>query len=115
MIVNGIVKDATTGNPLPNATVAVYSQSNNALIGGTTSNVNGEFQIGVLAGNYVKITYVGYQPLVPLLYADGVHDYELQPGSINAPEATVSANRSYTGLILVAVAVALVYFLIEQK
>lgn len=115
MIVRGIVKDAATGKTLPQATVAVYSQSNNALIGGTTTNASGEFQIGVLSGNYVKISYVGYQPLVPLLYADGVHDYELQPGSVNNPEATVTANKSYTGLIMVAVAVALVYFLIDQK
>lgn len=114
MIVEGIVKDAATGNTLPSATVAVYRQSDNYLIGGTQSDLEGRFQVGVLSGNYVKISYVGYRAAVPVLRAGSVNVVELQPEAADLPMATATAKRSYNAIILAVAAALLIYFIVKQ-
>ena len=59
--VRGIIRDATTGEPLPFVNVVLFD-ANGATINGTTSNVDGYYAIAVPAnGNMLQFAYIGYQ------------------------------------------------------
>lgn len=111
MIVSGIIRAADTGETLPSATVAVYRQADNQLIGGTQSDLEGRFEVGVLSGNYVRISMVGFRPEVPLLRSGMVNEINLQRANEQLPEATVTGTRSYNAIIMAVVAAALIYFI----
>jgi Carboxypeptidase regulatory-like domain len=63
----GVVTDAVTGSPLPNAMVIVFNADNNSPVGATlTTNAAGEFEADLPPGNYfVKISIQGYEPVPP--------------------------------------------------
>ncbi len=61
----GKIVDSRTGQPVEYATVAIYNQSNNALVTGTITDGEGKFTIdGVKNGTYIlKASFIGYDPL----------------------------------------------------
>lgn len=79
--IKGTVTDATTGNAIPSATVALSNIAN------TTTNESGQFVFtGVKAGSYtIRISSVGYETL----------EQNVSPGS-----ETVSLKLRQTGLFL---------------
>lgn len=59
--ITGTIKD-TSGEPIPNATIAFYDPSETEIITGTTSRGNGSFSVKVDAGSYVlRISYISYK------------------------------------------------------
>jgi len=90
--IEGVVKDAKTGDPLPGA---------NVLIKGTTmgaaSDIHGKYVImRVPPGSYVlRVTFIGYKPAdVPVEVQPGqtvVKDVELEYVGITGPEVVVTA------------------------
>lgn len=121
MIVKGKVVDANTGESLPNANVSRYIPVNcitfpcaPQLVGGTTSDINGEFQLSINAGEFVKISYVGYRTDMPI-FIDNLHKVvKLSPSAASVPEATATAKRTYNRYYLAA-AVALIVLFIHFK
>lgn len=61
--VSGAVIDATTGQPLPFASVVLKRSNDDGLAGGTQTNEEGKFQVVIAsAGNYkLQISFLGYQ------------------------------------------------------
>jgi hypothetical protein len=122
MIVSGKVIDSKTGESLPGATVAQYQRvqcvatpCNDTLIGGTSTDASGKFTMGILAGNYVKFSYVGYRPQVPTLRAGVDNTILLDPDTQTLPEAVATANRTYGKYILAALVLAFVAYMLYQK
>lgn len=60
--ITGEVKDANTEDGIPMATVSLLTQKDSALVTGTTTDLDGNFEInGVKSGRYlIKIQYLGY-------------------------------------------------------
>ena len=95
--ITGRVVDAITQEPLPGASVAVLGEGE-ALLGGTATNFDGEFELtGLDPGSYaIRASYVGYNALVR---TDVVVQqsrptfilFELQEAAVGGDEVTVSA------------------------
>ncbi|WP_282036269.1 TonB-dependent receptor domain-containing protein [Saccharicrinis aurantiacus] len=62
--ITGIVTNSK-GETVPFANVALYTQEENALVGGVTTNIDGEFTIPNLASNTysIMVSFLGYEPL----------------------------------------------------
>ncbi|MDE6685288.1 MAG: carboxypeptidase-like regulatory domain-containing protein, partial [Duncaniella sp.] len=60
--ITGIVKDATTTEPLMEASVRLLAAKDSAFVKGVSTNVEGQFTLrGVSKGKYiVAVTYIGY-------------------------------------------------------
>lgn len=60
--ITGTVKDASTTEPLMEATVRLLAQKDSTFIKGVTTSIDGKFTLkGVKAGDYIlSITYIGY-------------------------------------------------------
>lgn len=122
MIVSGKVVDAKTGESLPGATVAQYTRTqcitapcSDYMVGGTTTDTTGRFTMGVLLGNYLKVSYIGYRPQVPTLRAGADNTIMLDPDSFDLPEAVATANRTYGKYILAALVLAFIAYMLYQK
>jgi len=93
VILNGTVKDAKSGEPLPGANIVLVGTG----IGAAT-DVNGRYSIrGISAGEYsVKVSFVGYQTHESKLTIDPsssgpmVKDYRLLPVTIQGEEIIIS-------------------------
>jgi hypothetical protein len=109
----GIVKDATTGEPLPGANVYASNQVGTPLnpIQGTSTDKNGEFNKTINA-TWITIKFIGFEPLT-FPANNEFTIYELRPTSYNLPNVTITPKRIFAtatfGLL------TLVYFLITLK
>ncbi|MEO8588600.1 MAG: mucoidy inhibitor MuiA family protein [Flavobacteriales bacterium] len=71
--VRGIVRDASSGEPLPFVNV-LLQDAQGKMINGTTSNVDGYYAIAIpMAGRTLQFTYVGYQSQNVSIYAGTVN------------------------------------------
>ncbi|MDE6417922.1 MAG: carboxypeptidase-like regulatory domain-containing protein, partial [Duncaniella sp.] len=63
--ITGVIKDAATGETLPEASVRLLALPDSSFVKGVTSNANGRFSLqGVNAGKYVAVfSYIGYADL----------------------------------------------------
>jgi len=90
--IEGTVKDAQTGNPLPGANVAVVKTSL-----GAATDIFGKFTIrGVSPGTYtLRVTYVGYrQQEVTIVVTEGEiakQDFKLVAVAIEGEEVVITA------------------------
>ncbi len=57
--VEGFVRDSISGDPLPGATVAVYTKGRFA-----TADSKGHFNVSVLMGDNLLVTFLGYKPIL---------------------------------------------------
>jgi len=90
--VSGKVTDQKTGEALPGATISINPLAT------VISEANGHYRIGNLKNGSctIKITYIGYQPIVKTfaLTADTNIDFQLVTSSHLTEEITVSATRA---------------------
>jgi hypothetical protein len=94
---NGTVKDAKSGEPLPGANIVFVGTGL-----GASTDVNGRYTIrGISAGEYtVKVSFVGYQTYESKLTIDApasgamVKDYRLLPVTIEEETIIVSGQAS---------------------
>lgn len=61
-VVSGTISDASTSEPLIGATVY-----NKRTQGGTTSDIDGKFQLSLQKGDEITISYIGYESMVILI------------------------------------------------
>jgi hypothetical protein len=91
VVLSGYVKDATSGEDLIGAAVAIP-----ALGTGTTTNTYGFYSIALPPGNYrIEYQYIGYQNKVDsvVLKADMSRNTQLVPLATQLDEAEVTAER----------------------
>ncbi len=90
--IEGVVKDAQTGDPLPGANVVLAGTSF-----GASADINGKYTVrGVPAGSYtIRVTYVGYKSVaIPLKIIEGEpvrQDFRLAAVSIEGETVVVTA------------------------
>ena len=88
----GIVRDASTGNPLPSANLVIEGTSL-----GTTSDIDGEYKLKyLLPGTYsVRARYIGFKDqihVVKVQYGKTVEiDFQLQYVAVEGEEVVISA------------------------
>ncbi len=97
--VYGRVLDAATGKPAEFATIAVFSQRNDSLVGGTIVRPNGDFSVekvpmGTLR---VEVSFIGYTPLIQEVTLDRER-MEADLGNLSlAPDAELLQEVEITG------------------
>lgn len=123
MTAKGQIVDSITGQPLPGATIAAYMTTQCfaapcpvTLLNGTTSDVNGMFNLTVPAGtSYIEVSYVGYQKQVPV-FQDGVlQRIHLVQMASDLPTATVAAKKTYYKEAAIAAVVLIALFILFYK
>ncbi len=93
--IQGYVRDAKTGEPLPGATVMLVATSM-----GAATDINGKYLIqNVPAGTYtIKASYVGYEErksLITLKAGENIRmDFKLEPVGVKGKEVVVTAQAS---------------------
>ena len=90
--VNGYVRDASSGEDLIGATVAIQERSGT----GTTTNVYGFYSLTLPPGDYTfTFSYLGYQPVEKAisLTANQTLSVELVSSEVELQEVVVSADR----------------------
>ena len=101
--ITGIVIDATTGQPVEYAIVAIHKAKDSTLITGTTCNATGTFSIENMSFGrfYAEITFVGYKKLVipkilviPNQKIADIGTIKLEPSVTNINEVVVTGNKS---------------------
>lgn len=100
----GKVIDKTSRQPLEYATISLFTKDNNQLVTGGVTNDKGRFSVSTklpLRSLFVKIEYIGYQPII-------IRELKASQGQVNlgvvsiAPdkkmlsEVTVTAEKSQT-------------------
>jgi len=91
--ISGVIKDETTGNPLPGANIYLKGTSL-----GATTNYSGAFHFSAPAGTYTLIVrYIGYQTssnqITVLEEKTLQQNLSLKPAAISGQEVTVTAIR----------------------
>lgn len=87
-VVKGKVVDATTGNPIANASIYL-----NGLSKGTISNAQGEFTLKISETKTpLIVSYVGYQPDTILNYNNKLLNIELKPRANELTEVVIGAD-----------------------
>lgn len=101
----GTVGDATNGNPLPGATVALYGTTT-----GTVTDADGRFGIDIpTIPATIEIRFAGYTPLRLSITANGSPYFvELQPKALALDGVTVSAFASARSLLETAGSIAVI-------
>ena len=98
----GTITDASTGEPLPAATVRIAGTSR-----GTIANSDGEYSIAIDDGQYqVIFSSLGYRPdtVAVTLHDSGTRDIRLTPVEILLPEVVVTSENPAYGIIRQAIA-----------
>lgn len=91
--IKGIVKEATSGEPIPYATVIIWNT-----VQGTATDSTGKFEItGVAPGSYrLQASYIGYKPTVTAEFRVANKDIffpvELETASENLQEVNIVAS-----------------------
>ncbi|KAA6434018.1 carboxypeptidase-like regulatory domain-containing protein [Dyadobacter flavalbus] len=98
-IIKGRVTDATTGDPVPFANLAVKASSS-----GTTTNFDGYYQLAYTPpADSILITYVGYESRSKAIAPDlpeQTIDIQLAPGSLQLREVKIFAGENPAYAIL---------------
>ncbi len=97
--VYGRVLDATSGKPAEFATIAVFMQRNDSLLGGTIVRPNGDFSVEKLplGALRVEISFIGYTPRTELVTLSREH-MELDLGNLSlASDAELLKEVEITG------------------
>jgi len=100
--VEGTVIESTTQQAVGYATVVVYKTANNSVIGGTTTDDEGHFNLEVpTEGIYLEINFIGFETKVinELVFVKGKADLGLIPIGTDAKvleEIVVTADKSTT-------------------
>ena len=87
----GIVRDATTGEPLPGAYIKVKGT-----LAGVVSASDGRFQLSILGGKLpitLEASYVGYENTEILISTSGPIEIKLQESSLTLREVVISTSR----------------------
>jgi len=107
----GQVLDSKTLVSIPGVNVSEYK--NNKLVGGTITDISGNFNIEIGNGNVVRFTAIGYTMNQPVLHDGILETVYLVPKAYDQAEVTVTAKRTYYRLYaaaLVVVVAAYVYY-----
>ncbi|CAM1364157.1 TonB-dependent receptor domain-containing protein [Tenacibaculum xiamenense] len=97
---SGVVKDATTQESIPYATIGLYKET--VLVDGTSSNERGQFQIkNNKEATHIEVSFMGYE-IYKILISE-ILDYQnmnvvLQPSKNELNEVVVQAERTTTQL-----------------
>ncbi|MBE0650177.1 MAG: TonB-dependent receptor [Bacteroidales bacterium] len=83
-MVKGVIVDASTGSPLPGATVQVKGTTR-----GTVSDLNGNYSISVNANTTLVFSYVGYVVQEIAVQPNTTVKVELKPSAANLNELVV--------------------------
>jgi outer membrane receptor protein involved in Fe transport len=98
--ITGAVRDASSGEPVPYATVALHSQITDGLITGTTTKANGSFAVRTDSSEiYLQITFIGYEEkrVNSISISDGKANLgviDLEPIATGLEEVEVVAEKS---------------------
>lgn len=87
----GIVRDATTGEPLPGAYIKVKGT-----LAGVVSASDGRFQLSIPGGKLpitLEASYVGYENTEILISTSGPIEIKLQESSLTLREVVISTSR----------------------
>lgn len=87
----GIVRDAATGEPLPGAYIKVKGT-----LAGVVSAPDGRFQLSIPGGNLpitLEASYVGYENTAILISTSGPIEIKLQESSLTLREVVISTSR----------------------
>ncbi|MDX1419841.1 MAG: TonB-dependent receptor [Rubricoccaceae bacterium] len=98
--VAGLVLDDASGEPIPSATVAVYSAADTSFVTGTITEADGRFSLGPLRpGDYLaRISFVGYatetrEAEVAMGPPVDLGEIRLQESAVELGEAEVEGQR----------------------
>lgn len=109
-LIRGILTDAANGEPLPFGVVLIDGTDQ-----GATADANGFFILNVNPGNHnITARYVGYyEQKIPNVYVfnDRSLNIKLKPKTTQLTETTVTAKKTYIGLIVGGGVLALLYIL----
>jgi outer membrane receptor protein involved in Fe transport len=98
--ITGLVEEST-GEPVPNATVAIMNPETGQLVGGTSSKMDGTFNLSTEPGEYtLRVSYVSYQAVTQALNLSAGETYNagtitLVPEEATLDELVVEGERSY--------------------
>lgn len=84
--VTGVVKDATTGSPVPKATVQVKGTNR-----GTTTNDKGEFSIQASTNETIAITAIGFAPFEQAVGSNTAFNISLTASATELESVVVTA------------------------
>lgn len=107
----GQVLDSKSLVSIPGVNVAEYK--NNKLIGGTITDLSGNFNMEIGNGSVVRFTAIGYGMNQPLLHDGVLETVYLVPKAYDQAEVTITAKRTYYKYYvaaLVVVIAAYVYY-----
>jgi hypothetical protein len=86
--VSGSVLDSTTQKPLIGANVALESTYDNSIIKGTSTDLDGKFNLEVAPGSYrISVSFVGFKEQKKRLF---VQDKDIDMGKITLAESVLS-------------------------
>ncbi|MFY0672747.1 MAG: TonB-dependent receptor [Bacteroidia bacterium] len=104
-LVNGLLINENN-EPIPFASVALFSLPDSAYVSGAASGVEGDFVLPAKPGNYfVKVSYVSYKPFIKSVKIESnkattLGKISLIPTTTSLNEVTVEAERSQMELKL---------------
>ncbi len=100
-VIKGVVTDATSGELIPYATIALYDTGTTTIIQGTTTNMEGKFamKMEIAEQGYIVVSFIGYedQKFADLDFSKSVIDLgtiKLSQGAEVIDELQVTAERS---------------------
>lgn len=104
----GTILDSETSQPLPFATVSIYSKRDSSLIGGGISDVDGIFSITSKPGLFwIEVEYISYETIKisELTIESGKTEYDLgtlmlKSGGVALDEVEITAEKSTTQFAL---------------
>jgi hypothetical protein len=93
--VRGIIRDASTGEPLPFVNV-VLTDASGVVINGTTSNMEGFYSIAIpVNGRILRIDYIGYTTQ-QLPISSGTMNINMTENAVQLSEVVVQGSRTTT-------------------
>lgn len=85
--IKGTIKDATSGDPLPGASIVEKGTTN-----GTTSDALGAYELNLSLGtSTIIVSYIGYEPFEEALNGRTTIDFLLIPGASDLGEIVITA------------------------
>jgi len=93
-VLEGIVRDSASGDPLPGATVSIAhaaSETNRKWV--TTTDKNGHFSLVAVSGRQLMVSFIGYRPYFNYINSEGLNariDIYMSPEQQSLKEVTVT-------------------------
>lgn len=102
VVLKGALVEQSSGEPLPYATVVVYTSADSSMVANTLTEEDGDFVLKAPPGNYYAvINFVGYEDKVlPNLQFDGsrssidLGEVKMKSDAVSLQEVEVTAERS---------------------